>query len=78
MSDPLNDELREIISEYGLTRRQAAEMMMMSTSNMDRYLAPPRRGRSRNPAYRTLPAYRLKLLIQEITIRKLTKVEEAQ
>ena len=72
-----NAELREIITEYGLTRRQAAEMMMLdATTSVDRYLVPARRGRSKNPAFRQLPAFRLKLLLVGIRERQLKKVAD--
>jgi len=72
--DRTNAELRDIIKDYGLTRRQSAEMMMCWKSTVDRYLTPPRKGRSKNPTYRRMPAFRLKLLLDEISKRRLKQV----
>lgn len=72
--DQNNSELRDIILEYGLTRREAAELMMVRPTTVDRYLTPARRGRSHNPTYRKMPAYRLKMLVDEISKRGLKKV----
>jgi len=58
-----NVELHEIIREYGLTRREAADLMMTTKPTVDRYLSPARRGRSHNPTYRNMPAFRLQLLL---------------
>lgn len=63
MADQTNQELHNIISDYGLTRRESAEMMMCWKSTVDRYLSPPRKGRSANPTYRRMPAFRLQLLL---------------
>lgn len=65
-----NTELREIISEYGLTRREAATIMMVDTSTVDRYLVPEKKGRSRNPTYINMPPVRLKLLVDGMRGRK--------
>lgn len=65
-----NDELRTIIIEYGLTRRGAAEIMMVNKPTVDRYLSPVRKGRSKNPTYRNMPAYRLKMLVDGLRGRK--------
>ena len=68
--DKTNLELHEIISEYGLTRREAAELMMVNKSTVDRYLSPRKAGRSLNPTYRPMPAHRLQLLVNALRDRK--------
>ena len=65
-----NDELREVISEYGLTRREAAEIMMVRKPTVDRYLSPRTVNRQVNPTYRNMPPFRLKLLIEGLRGRK--------
>lgn len=68
--DKTNQELADIISEYGLTRRESAEFMMVNKSTVDRYLSPRRLGRSLNPTYRKMPAYRLQLLVNALRDKK--------
>ena len=58
-----NVELHEIIREYGLTRREAADLMMTTKPTVDRYLSPARKGRCANPTYRDMPAFRLQLML---------------
>lgn len=74
-----NTELRDVIAEYGLTRKQAAAMMMVEKTTVDRYLAPShrmvRRKNKPNPTYRAMPAHRLRLLLDEIRRARLQKVE---
>ena len=65
-----NSELREIISEYGLTRREAAELMMTTKATVDRYLSPLRKANKPNPTWRNMPAFRLKLLVDGLRGRK--------
>lgn len=75
MSNATNEELHTIIHEYGLTRRECATMMMTQPASVDRYLTPPKKGRSKNPTYRVMPAYRLKLLLDRIRESGRKKVE---
>ena len=65
-----NTELREIMAEYGLTRRLAAQVMMVDKSTVDRYLTPPKRGKTANPSHIRMPAVRLKLLVDGMRGRK--------
>ncbi len=73
-SNATNAELRAVITEYGLTRQQAAGYMMTLATSVDRYLTPPRKERKPNPTYRAMPAFRLKLLLNEIQRLQLKKV----
>ena len=68
--DKTNAELHDIISEYGLTRREAAELMMVTKPTVDRYLSPRKAGRVLNPTYRSMPAHRLQLLVTALRNRK--------
>jgi hypothetical protein len=70
-----NQELRAIIAEYGLTWRQAADMMMVRPTSLDRYMTPEKKERKRNPTFRALPAFRLKLLLNEIQRQQIKKLE---
>jgi len=67
--DQTNQELHDIITDYGLTRREVSNMMMCNKPTVDRYLTPPRKGRCANPTYRRMPAFRLKLLLDEIRLQ---------
>jgi len=70
--DKTNRKLAELISKHGLTRKQAAELCMVSSKNvLDRYLAPRTRtvtvGNSMetevpNHQYRKMPEFRLRIL----------------
>lgn len=65
-----NDQLRQLMDEHSLTRQQVAEMAMVNQkSTVDRWLVPPRNGRRRNPTFRHMPDYRLKLV--QVAIREL-------
>lgn len=65
-----NRELREIVEEYGLTRAEAAAIMMVNKATVDRYLSPRTKGKESNPTYRNMPAFRLKLLVDGLRGRK--------
>lgn len=63
--DANNRALRHIMAEYGLTRRETAELMMTAKSTVDRYLVP-----DQGPSYRRLPDHRLQLLKSSLRGRK--------
>jgi len=65
-----NKELADIISEYGLTRLEAANLMMVNKATVDRYLSPKTKGKLVNPTYRNMPTFRLKLLVDGLRGRK--------
>jgi hypothetical protein len=62
MAQDNNAELRKIIRELKLTRKQVADIALVTTSTVDRWLVPPKRGRKRNPTYRKMPDNTLQLL----------------
>lgn len=58
-----NNELRILIQRYGLSRREIAQRTASrNVSTVDRWMAPPRCGRSRNPTFRRMPESKLMLL----------------
>jgi hypothetical protein len=58
-----NDELRTLIQRYGLSRREIAQRTASrNVSTVDRWMAPPRTGRCRNPTFRRMPESKLLLL----------------
>jgi hypothetical protein len=72
-----NKQLKEVISTYGLTRKQVAEMTMCSSkSTVDRWLMPFTRGGHRNTGYRMMPEHRMKMLLDTIRSKRLKKVEQ--
>ncbi len=67
--DATNAELRVIMADYGLTRKQAARLCMASESAVDRWLLAPL-----NSGYRRMSPHRLKLLVLEIANKRLRKL----
>lgn len=59
-----NDELRQLLDAHpGLTRRDvAARTASRNVSTVDRWMAPPKTGRKRNPTFRRMPESKLRLL----------------
>jgi hypothetical protein len=58
-----NDELRQLIHRYDLSRREIARRTASrNVSTVDRWMAPPRTGRTRNPTFRRMPESKLLLL----------------
>jgi len=66
----VNETLRELMVENGLSRSQTARLLMVADTTVDRYLAPKKRKGKPNPQFRTVPEFRIVLLRTALKGRK--------